>query len=97
MRRKETSSMTEVALELPDDVARQLGSRGRDLSRRALEALALDGYCAGELSTAQVQRMLGLASRWDVEMFLAERRAHLPYTEADLKADLEAVGRLSEP
>ena len=33
-----------VSLDLPDDVVRQLAEEGQDLSRAALEALAIDAY-----------------------------------------------------
>jgi hypothetical protein len=78
--------MRQVAMELPDDVARRLEVGGRDLSRRALEGLALDAYRSGEITAAQVQQMLRLSSRWEVEAFPKERQAYLPYTEADLEA-----------
>ena len=56
--------MVNIAIEVPDDVARQLAPEGENLSRRALEALAIEGYRSGEITSAQVQQMLGLRSRW---------------------------------
>jgi len=34
----------EITLRIPDDVAKRLSAGGGDVSRRALEALALEGY-----------------------------------------------------
>jgi predicted HTH domain antitoxin len=89
--------MSVVSLELPDDVAERLEQGGRDLARRALEALALEAYRAGEITAAQVQQMLGLASRWETEAFLKDRQAYLRYSEADLEADLQALHRVAQP
>jgi predicted HTH domain antitoxin len=89
--------MRHVSVELPDDVARQLEVGGRDLSRRALEALALEGYRTGEITAAQVQRMLGLSSRWETAAFLKERKLYLHYSETDLDADLLAIRSVAQP
>jgi hypothetical protein len=45
---------------MPDDVAERLAVAGGDLSRRALEALALEGYREQALTLYQVLEMLGL-------------------------------------
>lgn len=89
--------MRHVSVELPDDIARQLEVGGRDLSRRALEALALDAYRTGEITAAQVQETLGLSSRWETEEFLKEREAYLHYSETDLDADLRAIRGATQP
>ena len=79
----------EVTLRIPDDVARRLSAAGGDVSRRALEALALEGYREQTLTLYQVSEMLGL-SRVETEDFLGQH--HLPLSvigEADL--DREAA------
>jgi len=79
----------EVTFRIPDDVAKQLGVEGADGSRRALEALALQGYREQTLTLYQVSEMLGL-SRVETEDFLGQRRVPLsPIGEADL--DREAA------
>jgi predicted HTH domain antitoxin len=83
--------MTQIAVELPDDLAHRLGGNGQDLSRRVLEALAVEAYRAGDVTAAEVQRMLGHSSRWETDAFLKEHQAYLRYTKADLEAELEAV------
>jgi predicted HTH domain antitoxin len=83
--------MRQVAVELPDDIAEKIEAGGRDLSRRALEALAADAYRSGEITAAQVQTLLGLPSRWETDAFLKSRGAYLAYDEAELEADLEAI------
>lgn len=89
--------MRQIGVELPDEVAEHLEQRGRDLSRWALEALAVDAYRAGELTSAQVQQVLGLSSRWETEAFLKERQAYLHYDEDDLDADIRAIRSVTGP
>jgi predicted HTH domain antitoxin len=79
----------EVILRIPDDVAQRLFPDGGDVSRRALEALALEGYRDQTLTLYQVSEMLGL-SRVETEDFLGQH--HVPLAaigEADL--DREAA------
>lgn len=69
-----------VTLDLPDNIAEALaGQNGGDLTRRALEALAVDGYRDGHLTQKQVGELLRL-SRTETEDFLA---AHLPLYDYD--------------
>ena len=84
------SSMTRIAVDLPEDIARQLESAWRDVSRGALEAAALEGYRDGTLTREQAGRVLGL-SLWDTETFLKERQAYLAYDEQDLEDDFRAL------
>jgi predicted HTH domain antitoxin len=88
--------MVQVPLELPDDVAAQLQGGGRDLARRALEALAVEAYCSGEITAAQVQEMLGHSSRWETNAFLKARQAYLRYGQTDLEADLITFERVTQ-
>ena len=60
-----------VTLDIPDEIASQLTAPGQELSRAALEALALEAYRRGALSQLQVGRLLGLA-RIETEDFLAQ-------------------------
>jgi hypothetical protein len=80
-----------IAIELPDDVARHLEARGGNLPRRALEALALEAYRSGEITEAEVQQMLHMSSRWEAEAFLKRTQAYLDYSEADLERDIAAI------
>ncbi|HLG16016.1 MAG TPA: UPF0175 family protein [Blastocatellia bacterium] len=85
----------DVAIKVPEDIARQLEAGWGDLSRRALETLAVDGYRSGLLTAAEVQRMLNLSSRWEVEALLKRAQAYLDYTEEDLERDIEAIRRVA--
>ena len=85
----------QVNIELPEDVSRALRERWGDVSRRTLEAIALEGYRSGALSESQVRRLLGFETRMDVHAFL--KQAGIPlhhYSRADLDEDLEAHRKL---
>ena len=75
----------EVTPHIPDDVAKRLSAAGGDVSRRAPEALALEGYREQTLTLYQVSEMLGF-SRVETEDFLG--RHHVPLSVID-EADLD--------
>jgi predicted HTH domain antitoxin len=80
----------QVTVELPDSVARQLGSDPSRVARHVVEDVALEGYRAGRLSQRQVARLLGL-DYWRAEHFLRERGVPLNYSVTDLEADAAAL------
>lgn len=82
----------EVTLHIPDDIAKRLSATGADVSRRALEAIALEGYREQTLTLHQVSEMLGL-SRVETEDFLDEH--HAPLAVID-EADLDREAALFE-
>lgn len=82
-----------VAIELPEDIARQLHSSWGDVSRYALEAVALEGYRSGALSHGQAGRLLGF-SFWETEAFLKEKRAYLQYADSELAEDRRSLDSL---
>ena len=82
-----------LAVDLPEDIARNLQASWHDLTRGALEAIALEGYRSDALTRDQVARLLGF-SFWEAEAFLKERLAYLAYTQDDLDQDRQAIDRL---
>lgn len=80
----------QIAIDLPDDISEALESRWPDLHRQTVEAIAVEGYRTGALTENQVQRLLGLDSRFQVHAFLKEHRVPLRYTLSDLEDDLAA-------
>ena len=56
-----------VTVSLPDEILQD----SDEVSRRVLEQVALDGFKSGQLTTAQVRRILGFESRLEVYNFLA--------------------------
>ncbi|MGA7952249.1 MAG: UPF0175 family protein [Gloeobacterales cyanobacterium] len=63
-----------ILIDLPEKIVQQLEATWGDLPQKALEALAIEAYRAGVLSSAQVQQMLHLPSRWATEASLKKRR-----------------------
>jgi len=80
----------QVNIELPEDVPQALQEWWGDVSRRTLEAIALEGYRSGSFTESQVRRLLGFETRMDVHAFLKQAGVPLHYTKADLDDDLEA-------
>ncbi len=84
-----------VTLHIPDDagdVLRQVW--GQSLDQAALEALVIEGYRTRRFGGGMVRRLLGLATRWDAEQWLASRNVPLNYDTDDLEADRRALDRL---
>jgi predicted HTH domain antitoxin len=83
-----------IQLDLPEELSLVLAASGRDLSRAALEAIALESYREHKLSTAQLQRLLGFESRYALDGFLKEREVWLEYAWQDLEQDRQTHERL---
>src|SRR5213592_1351033 len=79
----------EVTLNIPDEVAKRLSASGGDVSRRALEAIALEGYREHTLTLYQISEMLGL-SRVETEDFQPKHNIPLPETDDANQASEEA-------
>jgi predicted HTH domain antitoxin len=80
-----------VAIEIPDGLARHLAAQGGGVSRAVLEAVAIEAYRSGALTPAEVQEMLALPSRWEVEALLRRAGAYHDYTMDDLGRDIAAI------
>jgi hypothetical protein len=84
----------DVTLHIPDELAQRLTAAGGDLSRRALEALALDEYKLAHLSTGELRRVLGFATRAALDGFLKAHGVTINYTLDDLTLDRQDLSRL---
>ena len=83
----------DLTIRIPDDLARRLGARG-DLSRRALEALALDEFRQGHLTTGELRRLLGFATREALNRFLGAHCVDSSYSLDDLEQERRDLRRL---
>lgn len=83
-----------IWLDLPDDVVEQLHADGQDLSRAALEALAIDAYRMNRITAHQLCRVLSIASRYDLDGFLKQHGVPLEYSLADFDDEAAASARL---
>ncbi len=89
----------EVTITLPEDISESLRGQWGNVSRHALETLAVEGYRTNALSETQVRRLLGLETRFEVHALLKDHRVPLRYAQADLEEDLAAqrsLGILSD-
>ena len=76
-----------ITLEIPDELAAALTRPGQEISRAALEAIALDGYRNDRLTEADIRQLLGFETRMEVHAFLKQRGVFMPYTVQDLEHD----------
>ena len=83
-----------LIVQIPDDVAKRLASAGGDLSRRALEALALEEYKLGRLTKPELRRLLGFGTRAQLDAFFKAHEVFASYTPADLEQDRRDLRRL---
>ena len=59
-----------VNVDIPEEL---FNSKNGSISRDVLETIAVEGFRTDQLSTAQVRRLLGFETRFEVHQFLAER------------------------
>lgn len=81
----------QVTIEIPDSIANSLQLQSKNLSHRVLELLVADHYRQGHIGAAEVRRLLNFPTRWETYEFLKTEKAYLPYTEADLEEDVQAI------
>jgi hypothetical protein len=85
----------QVIVDIPDDVAERLKAAGGDLSRRALEAFALEEFKRGQLTKPELRRLLGFSTRDALDGFLKAHDVFETYSLDDLareRHDLERLG-----
>ena len=84
-----------LTLDIPDDLASQLSAAGGDLSRRALEAFALEEYKGGRLSEHALRRLLRFSTRYQLDGFLKAHDVWIDdYTIEDLNREVDTLKRL---
>lgn len=84
----------QLTLDLPEELSAVLAAPGLDPTRAALEAIALEAYRERKLTTAQLRRLLGFESRYELDGFLKKHEVWLEYSWQDLDHDREAHRRL---
>jgi len=83
----------QLTVEIPDDIASSLTASGGDLSRRALEGLALEELRAGRITEPQLRKLLGLA-RIELDGFLKAHGIYPDYTIEDFEQEKKALKEL---
>jgi hypothetical protein len=76
----------DVTLTIPDELAEHLTG---DLSRRVLEALALEEYKSGHLTAAELRRLLGFRTRYQLDGFLKAHNVWADYGIDDFRREVE--------
>jgi hypothetical protein len=84
----------EITVNIPDEFASQIVPEGLDPSRHALEDMAVEAYRAHRLTGAQLRRVLGIATRDELDGFLKKRAVWLDYTVEDFRREGELTARL---
>ena len=84
-----------LTVEIPDDFAGRFIAAGDDLSRRALELLALEEYKNGHLTETELQRLLGFGARYKLDGFLKAHGVLIDdYTVDGLRREVAALSQL---
>jgi Uncharacterised protein family (UPF0175) len=78
-----------LTVNIPDDLAAELGAGFQNLGRAALEALAAEAYSKEVLSLDQVRRLLELASRWEAQAVLSKHGVWPDQSAGEILADAE--------
>ena len=83
-----------LTMEIPDDLAGRLAAAGGDLSRRALEAFGLEEYKSGRINKAELRRLLGITTRYELDGFLKAHDVWIDYTVEDFHREVDTLKRL---
>ena len=85
----------DLNIPIPDDTAIRLRQVTGDLSRRALEVLALEEYKSGHITKPELRRMLGFETRYELDDFLKEHGICEGFTLEEIEqqvAELKQLG-----
>jgi len=82
----------QITVELPKDIAQH-----PDPARAALEALAIEGYRSGALTSFETRRLLGFETRYELDGFLKAHNVwEHAYNVEDFNRDCETLERLED-
>jgi len=83
-----------ITFDLPENIAKTLAGKWKDLPRAALESLALEAYRAEALTTAELQQLLGYDTAYALDGFLKEHGVYWDYSPEELERENEDSRRL---
>ena len=84
----------DLNVKIPDDLAQRLAAGNVDLSRRALEGFALEEYKADRITKAELRRLLGFETRYELDGFLKAHQVWARVTIEDLRRDVQDLKSL---
>lgn len=92
MIQRRTKMEVSIKIAIPDEI---LKDKQSDASRRILEEFALEGFRSGQLTVAQVRRILDLETRMQVHEFLATRGVPwVDYTVEDAERERKLLEKV---
>lgn len=86
----------QITLDVSEDIARQFAMNPEEVSRVALEALAVEGARSGKLTTEQVRRLLGFATRYEADGFLKQHQVYYNLAPEDVTQDAAVAWEFSQ-
>jgi hypothetical protein len=84
-------AVLEITVQVPEDIARNLGSDAVGIERAVLEGIALDGVRTGRLSRGQARRLLGFETRFEVDSFLKDHGVTIEESLSSVLRDSESI------
>ena len=82
----------DVTFQIPDELVGSVSAAG-DLSRRALEAFALEEFKANRITKVQLRKMLGL-ERIELDGFFKAHGVYEEYTVEEFEQEQKALKEL---
>ena len=83
-----------LTVEIPDDLGHRLAADGDDLSRRALEGFALEAYKSVRITKAELRRLLGFETRYELDGFLKAHGVWMNSGIEDIRREVATLQRL---
>ena len=83
-----------VTVQIPDDIATRISAGGRDLSRRALEALLAEEYKHDRITKPELRQILGIETSFQLDEFLKAHDVWIEYTQEDSERERRGLERL---
>jgi len=88
--------MMTIHVNIPEDMAQQLSTEGKDISRVAFELMVAEAYREEILTHEEVRWAMGYQTPMEVDGFLKEHQVWLEYTIEDVEREVEVSRRLRE-
>jgi len=82
-----------LTVHIPDELAAILSANG-DLSRRVVEGFGIEEYKSERISKAQLRRLLGFETRYELDDFLKAHQVWANVTIDDVRRDIEDLKSL---
>jgi hypothetical protein len=82
-----------LTVQIPDELASHRSAYGGDLSRRALEALALEEFKSGRITKPELRRLLGFGTRYRLNGFL-KSHGYEDHSMEDFEQDRDTLKQL---